>query len=111
MRVFFEKRFGFVNGDGDGRIDEPQWEAIVEESRAEGQRRLDVELRASGYLKPRRMKRSESIATEEEGDYGSETEEEEEEYASDESDDSDDYVDSDESNESNSRLTSSEAEK
>ncbi len=53
VRVFFEKRFGF--GNEDGAIEEPSWEAVLEKSKADGQRRLDVELRASGFIKPRRM--------------------------------------------------------
>ncbi len=79
VRVFFEKRFGFVNEDG--AIEEATWDTVLEESKREGQRRLDVELRASGHIKLRRSKKSlvdahESFESESES-FESESEDEE----------------------------------
>lgn len=52
IRVFFNRRFGFVNEDAEL---EPVWE--VAKARRDDRRRLDVELRASGYTKPKRVGR------------------------------------------------------
>lgn len=54
LRVFFAKRFGFKNEDG--AIAEPVWEEIMEKRALGDKKRLDVELRASGYIKPRRKR-------------------------------------------------------
>lgn len=78
IRVFFEKRFGFVNEDG--AIPEPHWEEIIEyrksssgddNSREETLtiRKLDVELRASGYIKPRRKNKRQEQTEESATDY------------------------------------------
>lgn len=65
LRVFFAKRFGFKNEDG--AIAEPVWEEIMEKRALGDKKRLDVELRASGYIKPRRKRVAIIESTEKDG--------------------------------------------
>ena len=96
VRVFFEKRFGFVNEDG--AIAEPTWEAVMEERSKGEKRRLDVELRTSGYIKLRR-KKAERDSDETETETETETDDQD---IDDEDSEFSDEADSDESdNESN----------
>lgn len=88
IRVFFAKRFGFKNEDG--AIAEPVWEEIMEKRAFGDKKRLDVELRASGYIKPRR-KRLAVVENADSEESESEFDSEDESFSESEEDDSEEY--------------------
>ena len=55
IRTFFAKRFNFSNDDGE--LFEAKWENVKRNE----EHKLDVELKASGYIKPKREKKREHI--------------------------------------------------
>ena len=67
IRTFFAKRFHFSNDSGD--LYEAKWENVVRNE----EHKLDVELKASGYIKPKRRNQRKSQSPKREDDETSES--------------------------------------